>query len=274
MNLRHLFNPTRFAGCVNGRLELPLFRKPDAAPLQNLFCQELPNGNACLMLNRGGRFMAPQQLDLPDYLRGRIDFWNKWASYALEYEYEITPSLYGLEAYGISVAMELAALCPDYRTTYGGLPINAEQTLTAYLMSFDTCAEWWHNIPPAPVDVQNPYMKRLLASTEPVTQRSNAHIFTGWADDDFADLYFTTYGTADSGTFYIEEAEGFPAWLAQQMEDRELIWMWRLRDTLLTPFWEDALSVDITRFARPLLPVSFTDRYITGEDVLAVCRAD
>lgn len=274
MNLRNLLNPTRFAGCVNGRLEYPLFRKAEEAPCLSLFCEELPDGRLALMTEREGRMAAAASLDVPEYLRERIVFWNRWASRAVEYEYELTPSLYGLEAYGISLAMEFAALFPECLVTYGGLPVNAEQQLAPRIVSFPTYEEQCRQLPLPAVSVQNPYMKRLLAGQQTVTTRRHACIFEGWVDDWYANFFFTVYQDREAGCFSIAEEEGFPAWLVQRMENLETAWIWRLRDAILMPFWEDALSVDIARFAQPLLPVSFTPRYITGEDVLAVCRND
>lgn len=272
MNLRNLFNPTRFEGCVNGRMEFPLFQRAEDAPRMDLFCQELADGQAALMAYFEGRIVSPLTFDLPEHLRGRIEFWNKWISYALEVEYERFPSLYGLESYGISIAMELAGLFPKSIVCYGGLPVNAEQLLPAYVNSFSSWDEMLNHMPPPPVDVLNPYMKRLLASIEPVSQIRNCHFFCGWYDEYYAALYFRTYTETVSERFYIEESEGFPRWMEQRMDGLGNLYMWQCNNSLLMPFWEDALSVDITRFIRPLLPVSYTKRYITGEDVMDVCR--
>lgn len=55
-----------------------------------LYCAEVPEGARLQLRNRQGE-VDIQTLPLPGWLIERMNFWNHWASYALEHEYEYTP---------------------------------------------------------------------------------------------------------------------------------------------------------------------------------------
>lgn len=290
MQLRTLFHPNRFNGCTNARFDWVCFQHNPARPL-SLLVQEDAAGAARLLLKEPGQQQPAAAAPLPDSVRGRILFWERWCNAAMEREWEIdaATALYGLEAYGLSVAAQLAALYPDRPVDYCGLPVHDE--VRAFRYADENRARIRAGqCPPLPLhDTLNRYVKNLYAargrsSVTPV------YLFTYDADWCYTDAYFERsdcehrWGGSEEAVD-IEAALGFPAWMTDYMRMLELFCgdtFWELEQPLPSaspvPLWGpsplihdclyDAFAVDVARVLN--VPVQGRE-YVTGEEVLALC---
>lgn len=293
MQLRNIFNENRFAGCVNARADWVCFAVDAERPLA-LVVVETPDGGARLMAREGGAPVAPESLGLPEYVLGRICLWNSWASAALEYEYEQEFSLYGLEAYAISIAVEVARAFPDRPVSYCGLRVHDEFALYQYAARrvFEKNG-WPADLPLIPLEDQcNRYMTRLKKEslrTPPIMPPETYVLHWYW---DWGPYYFF-FDVAESSLFdegdkvEISSQDGFPDWLVDQANRMDELWgaspfsEWQSLNSpqsywkpspLLDHFCTDALSVDVARYIKPRVPVSCSSRYVTGMDVLPFCK--
>ena len=288
MNLRSLLRDNRFAGCSNPRQTAEPFCKNPDHPL-TLCCAQVPEG---LRLQLRDRHESTDILTLPlsSHIVERINFWNLWASYAFEHEYEYTPSLYGLECYATSIAMDIARALPDRPVDYCGLPVHDDFALCLHLRK-DRIPAYDANFrdphcacPLAPDITPNRYLQHLLTETANTATQLPLHGYRGWGDFDYCCGYlhfdpaehpYTWMGHETS--FDISPNHGFPQWLCELVNE----WEESLLDaryenmrwapcTTLLQMQEDALAVDIARYHRPLIPIAISERFYTGEDILTL----
>ena len=92
-------------GCQNARESVEPFTKDEDKKL-TIYAAAVPEGAQLRLRNQHGE-VDGSPLTLPPHVTERMEFWNRWASYALDHEYEYTPSLYGLECYAISIAIDM-----------------------------------------------------------------------------------------------------------------------------------------------------------------------
>ena len=131
MELKELFNSNRLADYPNNRLSHPALAIPDSAPVYNLATGE--NG---IILTRGEEPVQISQVpDLPDWVAMRFRYWKTAFDYACSYSWEKELDPYTLEAYGISIAADMAdALKGRARVQYCGMGIHSEAALGDYFV--------------------------------------------------------------------------------------------------------------------------------------------
>ncbi len=288
MQLRTLFRSNRFNGCINRREELEFFGERAEPPLT--LCCAMNSNSACLQLRDSCDTVDLHNLPLPDYIIERISFWNRWASYALEHEYEYTPSVYGLEAYATAIAIDIARALPTRRINYCGLPVHDDFALC--LLMREHCVPGYdfnfrdpESTCPLPQDITpNRHLLHLLTETANSTLTLPQHGYRGWGDFDYccgylhfdpAELPYKWMGYGDS--FSPRTTEGYPRWLCDlvtEWEESKLDALyenmrWRPCATLLH-MQEDALAVDVARYHRPLVPIAMSNRFYTDEDILTL----
>ena len=288
MQLRALFRTDRFSGCSNPRVFIPPFQKDEEQAL-TLYCAEVPEGARLQLRDKHG-VVDLLTLPLPAYLIERINFWNRWSSYALEHEYEYTPALYGLEAYAADIAICISRACPERPVNYCGLPVHDDFALCQHVSKNSISAyNVPHNIPrrelsPLPDGVQpNGHLHRLIQHAEKNPSHLPAEGFMGGIDLEYSYGYmhfdpatepFAWCGYENS--FDLRDIH-LPEWLIKRGEEVEIIendyaydnMRW-YPDLLLLKFTEDALAVDIARHHRPLVPIAMSKRFYAGEDVLTL----
>lgn len=290
MQLRSLLRSNRFVGCQNPREFIPPFCKAPEKVL-TIFVVET-EGKICLQFKDKQGTAEAYSLPLPNHVHERIEFWNRWAQYAMEHEYEYTPSLYGLEAYAVSIAMDVSRALPEHSVNYCGLPVHDEFAICIHLRSDRLSAynaDFRKNPCALPPDIiPNQYLKRLLAEQENALTTPPKHGFRGWGDFDYTygELHFapacepyTWIGGEDS--FRPDTQDGFPQWLCDKVEEWEESLLdcyydnvrWCPAPTLLH-MDEDALAVDVARYHSPLVPIAMSDRFYAGDDVLHLAEVD
>lgn len=293
MQLRNLFNAKRFNGCVNRRADWVSF-EVDADRALSLTIEETSAGEARMMVQDSGASMPPEASGVPEYVLGRIRLWNQWASAALEYEYEQDYSLYGLEAYGISIAVDIARAFPKRPVSYCGLRVHDDYALYQYAArrSYGK-GDWPADLPPIPLeDTCNRYMTALKNEplrTPPLLPPETYVLHRDW---DYGTIFFY-FDVAENSPYEVSHKveitpeDGFPEWLAEQAKHLDELWGgepfhgWQCyhptkeywcASPLLDSFCTDALSIDVARYIEPRVPVSCSARYVTGRDVLPFCR--
>lgn len=252
-----------------------------------LYCAEVPEGARLQLRNRQGE-VDIQTLPLPGWLIERMNFWNHWASYALEHEYEYTPSLYGLEAYAADIAICISRVCPDHAVNYCGLPVHDDFALCEHVSENRISAyDVPHHLPrrelsSLPDGVQpNRCLSRLVQQAEKNNTPLPVAGFMGKIDLEYSYGYLH-FDPADKpvawggyeNSFDVHD-EQLPNWLIKRGEEVEQMendyaydnMRWH-PDFLLLKLTEDALAVDIARYHRPLAPIAMSKRFFTDEDIL------
>lgn len=289
MQLRTIFDARRFAGCVNARAGWACFHTDASLPL-SVFVQETPGG-ARLMVRDGSRTLPLREMPLPQHQLERIDIWERWASRAIEREYEQEFSLYGLECYGVSIAVALSIACPDRPVDYCGLPVHDEYAVWQFCSEHTSGIEcvWDAAFPRLPLDSDKPnrYFKQLLREAErgcafPAYWHELRH-YTDWC--------YCRVSLQPGGDWplALENAcvkLNYPDWLEAELSRWKDYWsdrFWTIDSRhesvwepspFLFPFMLDALAVDIARYVTPAAPVSCSNRYVTGQDILSIIHPD
>ncbi|MBQ8479052.1 MAG: hypothetical protein IJ503_01545 [Akkermansia sp.] len=286
MNLRSILRDNRFVGCQNARESVEPFTKDEDKKL-TIYAAAVPEGAQLRLRNQHGE-VDGSPLTLPPHVTERMEFWNRWASYALDHEYEYTPSLYGLECYAISIAIDMVKHLPDYHIDYCGLPVHDDYALCLHMRKesipgYAANTRDPHCACPLPPDIEmNSYMKRLLTEAQNKALQLPPNGYRGWGDFDYCcgHLHFDPANQPYTwmeyeNSFLVRQDDGFPSWLCQMAEE----WEESLLDqyyenmrwspcTTLFKLQEDALAVDIARYHRPLTPIAMSERFYTGEDIL------
>lgn len=260
----------------------------------SLLCRETDDG-LHLVLKIGDDIVPANQYPLPDYLIERITFWNTWASDEFVYQYErIESAMYGLEAYAISIAVDISVFFPDYFVDYCGFPVHDEWATREYALQHSDYGRNWDNkFPPVPTEWSyNSNMQKLVKSVPSSRCEAPLHGFVlrhdlDWGMSKFhydpASLPEQWLGYEDS--LCIDAANGYPGWLLRQLERMEIMhdieledyrdWRtpaaWRASE-YIQPFLFDAMSVDILRFSKCLAPVSSSPRYVTGSPLIELVK--
>ena len=255
----------------------------------SLLCRESDAG-LHLILKIGDDIVPAHQYSLPDYLIERITFWNTWASDEFVYQYErLESAMYGLEAYAISIAADISACFPNYFVDYCGFPVHDEWAVREYALKHsDYGRDWDDKFPPIPTEWSyNRTMKKLVKSVSATRCEVPPHGFVMHHDLDYGISKFhydpailpnRWLGYEES--IHIDERSGYPIWLVRQcarmevMHNIELVdpfndtpSAWRFSDYIHT-FLFDAISVDIARFSKRVVPFSSSPRYVTGNALL------
>lgn len=286
MQLRALFRADRFSGSSNPRVFIPPFQKDEDRSL-TLYCAEVPEGARLQLRDKHGEADL-LTLPLPGWLIERMNFWNRWASYALEHEYEYSPFLYGLEAYAADIAICISRACPEHPVNYCGLPVHDDFALCEHVRGIRLPGyEAPHNRPrrelsPLPDGVQpNRHLSRLIQHAEQNPLKLPAEGFMGGIDLEYCCGYLH-FDPADKPVAWCGYENSFdlhdgqlPDWLIKRGEEVEQMendycydnMRW-YPDFLLLKFTEDALAVDIARYHRPLTPIAMSERFYTGEDIM------
>ena len=130
MNFPQLFNPARLADYVNHRLDHPVLQVPSGAPTYALSTDD----DGVLLTRDGDKIGITEVPGISDWLVQRFDYWQSAFNHALETFYDTEPDTYGLEAYGVSIAADLADLLVNKaHVTYCGMGIHCEYALAKYL---------------------------------------------------------------------------------------------------------------------------------------------
>ncbi len=255
----------------------------------SLLCRESDAG-LHLILKIGDDIVPAHQYSLPDYLIERITFWNTWASDEFVYQYErIESAMYGLEAYAISIAADISACFPNYFVDYCGLPVHDEWATREYALKHSDFGRNWDNkFPPVPTEWSyNRTMKNLVRSVTASPCEVPPHGFVMHHDLDYgisefhydpASLPYRWLGYEES--IRINESGGYPIWLVRHCSRMEIMHnieleypfddtpsSWRSSD-FIHSFLFDAISVDIARFSKRVVPISSSPRYVTGNALL------
>lgn len=294
-SLSFLLRRDRYVGCQNFRQYAAPFRKDKNRPL-TLYPIEKNKGGICLQLSASDKIVDLETLSLPEHVIERINFWNLWATFAFEHEYEYSPSTYGLEAYAISIAVDIARAQPKQPVDYCGLPIHDDFAICLDLSSDKLWSYTCERLQLTPTClvpqgiVPNRELKRILSVNPNIALmfRQEEDGFRGWGDFDYmiGCLHFdpATMPYRDSGydnSFGVHPDDGFPQWLCDKVNEWEISLMdqyyenlrWK-SDPILMGFLEDAIAVDVARYHRPLVPIAMSDRYFTArEDVLFLAES-
>lgn len=271
MNLRTILNRRRFVGCVNPRAVVRESRL-------SLFCEETEDG-VCLMSEWDNSVVPLMELPMPEYLRERVHFWNAWCSSGFNGESEVAPSVFGLEAYAVSIGVELLRLFPECAVDWCGLALHDDVALMN-AMREDL------SLPCPPVDVTlNRYAALLMRGDSPAVLPKDCLVARRNYDwGGLEDLYLVGNETREA--IWVEGGL-YPPWLEQahgdiaETEVRAAYWRWNIPveewwkvSPLLHPLQTAALAVDWARTLYPLHPVSMNELYVTGPDVLRLCRPE
>ncbi len=278
MNLRTILNRSRFVGCVNPRA---VVREKKLS----LFCTETEEG-ACLMMEREGTTTPLAELELPPHLLERVRFWNAWCSSGFNGESEVVPSVFGLEAYAVSIGVEVLRCFPDCAVDWCGLPLHDDWELVHAMAADDA-------MPCPPTDYHlNRYAAQLMRGDCPDVLPKDCmrgYDYWDWNMDDICLVYHGTDDWwTDERTIWVGSDDGlFPPWLEELHGEvaallaRAAYWSvhtpvetWWKPSPLLVPLLEAALSVDWARTLYPLRPVSMNKLYLTGPDVLRLCHPE
>lgn len=277
MNLRSILNRSRFEGCVNPRAER-------RGKKLSLFCAETEEG-ACLMMERAGETSPLAEAELPPHLLERVLFWNTWCSSGFNGESEAPPSLFGLEAYAVSIGVQVLQSFPEYAVDWCGLPLHDDRGLMCAMEADDA-------MPCPATDYQlNRYAAQLMRGDCPAVLPKGCMRGYDYWDWNMCDICLVYHGThdwwTDERTIWVWDDGQLPPWLVQLHEEvselraRAAYWSvytpvetWWKPSPLLVPLLEAALSVDWARTLYPLRPVSMNELYLTGEDVLRLCHPE
>lgn len=289
MSLYKLLDDGRYVGCTNSRERCACFNKRENLTM-SLLCRESDAG-LHLILKIGDDIVPAHQYSLPDYLIERITFWNTWASDEFVYQYErLESAMYGLEAYAISIAADISACFPNYFVDYCGFPVHDEWATREYALKHSYFGRNWDNkFPPVPTEWSyNRTMKNLVRSVTASPCEVPPHGFVMHHDLDYGisefhydpvSLPYRWLGYEES--IRINESGGYPIWLVRQysrmevMHNIDLEYIVDLRSTAvwyasgyIHGFLFDAMSVDIARFSKQVVPFSSSSCYVTGNALL------
>lgn len=277
MNLRTLLNRRRFVGCVNPRAV-------EREKKVSLFCEETEEG-ACLMMERNGLVAPLSEHELPPQLMQRVRFWNAWCSSGFNDESDVTPSVFGLEAYAVALAADVSYVYPEDTVDWCGLAVHDDYALLARKLAVREQES------PTEDFTANRYLKTLLRG-EP--QRPLPHDALVCCDD--FDYGYARVGLRDAYDsakykYPIDERkepiltdldcppepsvtlswlrrlefllyfEGFSEWEFGAKPP------WRF-SRLMLPFLRAALATEWARTLPEPCPVSLDPTYVTGADVL------
>lgn len=287
MNIRTLLNRSRFAGCKNPRAQ-------ECAEHFSLYAAEC-RGGVCLMEESAGVSRALAEADLPEHVLGRVRFWNAWCSSGFNGEAEIAPSLFGLEAYAVSIGVDVLRHRAACSVDWCGLPLHDDAPLLQAMresrsgLSRRSQARAMH-CPPWEVEL-NRYAARLMRGDCPAELPQDCFVPRYLWDWGMEELYLVPRdgGCSDEEPIPVDAADRcLPQWLTEAHEQlvhlkyEEYFWddayyrtpqeLWWHVSPLMYPLQLAALSVDWARVLRPLRPVSLNNLYITGPDVLDLCR--
>lgn len=292
MSLYSLLDDRRFVGCSCERELCACFSKEESRRI-SLFCLE-ENGEMYLVARRNGQKMAATALPLPAFVKDRMLFWNAWATEELQQAYDSAYiSVYGLVAYAISIAVDIAAHYPDAFVDYCGFPVYDEWATREYALAhWGGGRQWDEAFPRVPVAWQyNNFMRRLIASAKRSSRVLSAgdYVLRHACDYGISRLYYDPavlpecwFGHDES--INVDRCEGFPEWVVRHRQRLDDMLDWTFYDyrdrepavweplPYLIPFLEDALSVDVARFMVPLAPVSSSSRFVTGEVLLSLIQ--
>ncbi len=271
MNLRTLLNRSRFVGCVNPRT---VVREKKLS----LFCAETEEG-ACLMMEREGVTTPLTECELPPHLLERVRFWNAWCSSGFNGESEVVPSVFGLEAYAVSIGVEVLRCFPDCAVDWCGLPLHDDVALldaleknrslpcppheavlnryAARLMRGDCPDE----LPPDGVAARNVFdwcLERL--ELVPLTDADDFFDVIHVGEDDIGPQGLVKHHLELTHLSYMESDGGAYSW-------GELCWHY---SPILHPLLLSAVAVDWARVLKR--PVCTHRLYLAGEDVLQLCN--
>lgn len=246
MNLWKLFNLNRFKGCDNPRTRFSYIKRDESKAL-SVECVLL-DGTPQLQLRRKNEPPCHRnQLELPSYIYERMDFWERWVKTALLNKDECYFSVYGMEVYGMSIALDIAAIHPDWSIDYCGLAVHDDFSIYQYMcqdhsdgynlsnrerMLLDGYSgvktSSGHRLPSLsdgmrPLDekeTMNYHMKTLLAgeNTDCSNERElNVRFFSADVDYGYCNMYLSAPGEkykwgGSVESCYIEIPE-FPQWL-------------------------------------------------------------
>lgn len=288
MTLYSLLNEKRFVGCEDARQFCACFPRQDGCSM-SLICRERDEG-LHLVLRQGEAEVPASRYPLPHYVLERIRFWNAWASDELLNMCDRTESpLYGLEAYAISLAVDISAAYPGYLVDYCGFPVHDEWAVCSYGAKHRDSKKGWDAAFPLIPNAwkYNRNMQALLDlsfKAEWVVPPSGYRMRHD-LDYCYSDIHFDRAtrlpcwgGYEDS--LEIDEAEGFPCWVVRHKALLEQGWDedyvespphdsgWWSPSFYLRPFLEDALAIDIARYLKQPVPISSSPRYVTGAGLL------
>lgn len=293
MSLYKLLDDGRYVGCTDSRERCACFSKQDFLTM-SLLCRETDDG-LHLVLKIGDDIVPANQYPLPDYLIERITFWNTWASDEFVYQYErIESAMYGLEAYAISIAVDISVFFPDYFVDYCGFPVHDEWATREYaLQHSDYGRNWDAKFPPVPTEWSyNSNMKKLVKSVSITRCEEPAlgFVLRHALDWGMSKFHYDPASLPEQGLGYedslcIDAANGYPGWLLRQLERMEIMHDIELEDyrdwrtppawrasKYIQPFLFDAMSVDILRFSKCLAPISSSPRYVTGSALIELVK--
>ena len=289
MSLYKLLDDGRYIGCTNSRECCACFNKQEDRTM-SLLCRETDTG-LHLVLKIEHDIIPANQYSLPDYLIERIKFWDAWASDEFIYQYDrIDSPMYGLEAYAISIAAEISACYPECFVDYCGFPVHDEWATREYALQHSKYGRNWDiKFPPVPTEWSyNSTMKKLVKSVTKTECDVPLHGYVRHHDLDYgmSEFHYDPASLPDQWlgyeeSFRVDEGDGYPLWLVRQRERMEIMhdieleypfdWQtpsaWRASD-YIQPFLFDAMSVDILRFSKQIVPISSSPRYVTGSALL------
>ena len=290
MNLRSILRDNRFEGCKNARESVEPFTKDENKKL-TLYATESLEGAELRLRNQHGE-VDLSSLSMPAHINERIVFWNRWASYALAHEYEYTPSLYGLESYAISIAIDMVKHLPDCHVDYCGLPVHDDYALCLHMRKeripgYDANTRDPRCACPLPPDIEpNNYLKRLLTESKNAAQHLPKNGYIGRGDFDYScgHLHFDPadkpYAWMEyENSFIVRQDDGFPLWLCKMAEEWEESLLDHYYENMrwspcatLFKLQEDALAVDVARYRRPPTPIAMSERFCAHDDVLLLAH--
>lgn len=288
MSLYSLLNDSRYVGCTDERQSCACFLKQEGN-FMSLVCRE-ESGLLYLAVKMDGSEVPAVSLPVPAYVKERIKFWNLWASEELLEMYDSSESpIYGLEAYAISIAVDISEAYPESLVDYAGFPVHDDWATLQYLLAHSKYGRNWDkNYPRVPVAWSfNRTMQRLVEQVTESPCYVPPHGYRMKADNDCGYCYYhfdpggeipRWGGYADS--LDIDSEGGFPHWLVRRFSQLEEMdtWLWYEDYDLwppsdyINPFLLDALSVDIVRYLDPPVPISASTRYVTGEVLLGLVQ--
>lgn len=260
MNFRQLFDSTRLADYPNNRLSHPALAIPDGAPVYNL-----ATAQEGVVLTRNGESIGISQIPgLPDWVVERFKYWNAAYNHALDFFWEQEPDAYALEAYGISIAADMAdALNGRARVQYCGMPLHSEKALGDYFWgqfhyaSDDDGVVRWHakarhDTIEIPADAPlTPYMEQVRKEGERKDGAFDAS-YSCWWEYDYLDCILTI---KKRGELHYAWDDFLPDWLDDFIGDI-LYQHRRFCDTEATDWYnhawlftlrEDAMLTDLAR---------------------------
>lgn len=275
MNLRTLLNRSRFVGCVNPRAAA---REKELS----LFCEETEEG-ACLMMERDGVIVPLAEQDLPAPLAERVRFWNAWCSSGFNGESEVSPSVFGLEAYAVALAADVTYVFPEDAVDWCGLAVHDDYVLLARKL-----AAREQECPPEDFTA-NRYLKTLLRgeSQRPLPQDALVCCYNfdyGYARIGLRDAYDSAkykYPLDEREEPILVNCPPEPTVTLSWLRRLEFLlyfdgyseWVfgtkppWRF-SRLMLPFLRAALATEWARTLPEPCPVSLDPTYVTGSDVL------